>query len=179
MKKEVICGVYKITNKISGDTYIGSSFDIYRRWSSHKTPAQHKLNPNSTLYKDMDKIGIENFKLEIICKTDKNNLKQEEQKAIQLYNPTYNHNRAYGLDMEKCKQNMCKWLTTHKERHREFSKKYWQTHKNHVKNYQYQYNNQLCCFCNEILTLNALSKRFRRKGIKKPIEEAKKYLIKN
>lgn len=179
MKKEVICGVYKIINIISGDTYIGSSVDIYRRWALHKTPSQHKMQPNNKLYKDMDKIGTENFKLEIICKTDKNNLKQEEQETIELYKPTYNYNRAHGLDVENHKKLMYKWRTTHKERHNEFSKRYSQTHKNHVKNYQYQYNNQLCCFNSEILTFVALSSRFRRKGIKKTIEEAKKYLIKN
>ena len=31
-----ISGVYKITNKINGKFYIGSSINIKRRWESHK-----------------------------------------------------------------------------------------------------------------------------------------------
>lgn len=35
MAKENICGVYKITNKVNGKIYIGSSKDIYKRWKHH------------------------------------------------------------------------------------------------------------------------------------------------
>ena len=38
LNKEVriMIGIYKITNKISGKTYIGQSNDIERRFSEHK-----------------------------------------------------------------------------------------------------------------------------------------------
>ena len=42
---------------------------------------------------------------------------------------------------------------------------------------QKQYNNQLCCYNGEILTLRSLSMRFRRARIPNPDIEAKKYLI--
>ena len=38
-------------------------------------------------------------------------------------------------------------------------------------------NNQLCCFKDQILTINALSTRFSRQGIPHPTIEAKKYLV--
>ena len=34
--REIISGVYKITNKINEHSYIGSSIDIYKRWITHK-----------------------------------------------------------------------------------------------------------------------------------------------
>ena len=45
------------------------------------------------------------------------------------------------------------------------------------KKYKKEYNNQLCFYNGETLTLNALSKRFLRQGITNPTLEAKKYLI--
>ncbi len=41
-----------------------------------------------------------------------------------------------------------------------------------------KYNNQLCSYNNEILTLSALTMRFRRAGIKHPNIEANKYILK-
>lgn len=35
VSKEIVCGVYSITNKINSKKYIGSSKDIYRRWLEH------------------------------------------------------------------------------------------------------------------------------------------------
>ena len=37
-------GIYKITNKITGEAYIGQTNDIKRRWSEHKT----KMHTNMT-----------------------------------------------------------------------------------------------------------------------------------
>ena len=42
---------------------------------------------------------------------------------------------------------------------------------------QKQYNNQLCCYNGETLTLRSLYMRFRRARIPNPDIEAKKYLI--
>jgi hypothetical protein len=40
-----------------------------------------------------------------------------------------------------------------------------------------RYNNQLCLYDGETITLNALSQRFYKQGITHPTLEAKKYLI--
>ena len=40
-----------------------------------------------------------------------------------------------------------------------------------------KYQNQLCCYNGEILTLRSLFMRFRRARMPNPTEEAKKYLI--
>ena len=44
-------GVYKITNTITGQFYIGKSVDINRRWLEHKTP---KAKGNDILHSDMN-----------------------------------------------------------------------------------------------------------------------------
>ena len=43
--------------------------------------------------------------------------------------------------------------------------------------YKKEYENQLCFYNNETLTLCALRTRFKRKGISNPTQEAKKYLL--
>ena len=43
---EKISAVYKITNKITGDFYIGSSKDVKIRWAHHKCKSTWKNNPN-------------------------------------------------------------------------------------------------------------------------------------
>ena len=53
-----IIGVYKITNTITGDFYIGSSKDVKQRWAVHKCPSTWKNNPNKQLYKDMMKYSV-------------------------------------------------------------------------------------------------------------------------
>ena len=40
-------GIYKITNKITGDCYIGQSIDIEKRWKEHINSSKNK---NSSEY---------------------------------------------------------------------------------------------------------------------------------
>ena len=42
---------------------------------------------------------------------------------------------------------------------------------------QKKYDNQLCTYNGETITLNALRIRFKKLGIENPIQEAKKYLL--
>ena len=37
-----ISAVYKITNTVTGDFYIGSSKDVKQRWKEHKWPSKWK-----------------------------------------------------------------------------------------------------------------------------------------
>lgn len=67
MKKKV-SGIYKITNKVTGKSYIGQSKDIYERWKQHKKQAENFEN-NNELYVDMRKYGLNNFEFKILEKT--------------------------------------------------------------------------------------------------------------
>ena len=163
-----ICGVYKITNTITGDFYIGSSKDVNRRWAEHKFPSRWKRFPNNPLYKDMRKYGLEKFVFEILEEVEPNFLKEKEQEFIETLKPTYNDRNANGLDTER-----------HKEYKKEYNKEYRKSDKGKEshKESNKKYDNQLCCYNGETLTLCALRTRFQRQGIPHPVIEAKKYLI--
>ena len=163
-----ISGVYKITNTITGDFYIGSSKNIKQRWTDHKKPSMRKKYPNNQLYKDMQKYGVDKFAFQILAEVEPERLKEVEQQFIEKLQPTYNSNRANGWNVE---------------RYKEYQKEYYKSDKGKEslrkahKKAQNKYDNQLCYFNGEILTLNALSQRFQRAGIPHPTLEAKKYLL--
>ena len=165
---EKISAVYKITNKITGDFYIGSSKDIKHRLVTHKCPSTWKQCPNNQMYIDMQKYGVDKFVFEILAEVEEGKLKVAEQKFIELLKPTYNRCNAKGLNIERRKKTK-----------KESQKKYQKSDKgkeSHRKS-QNKYNNQLCCYNCETLTLNALSSRFWSQGIEHPTQEAKKYLL--
>ena len=157
-----ISGVYKITNTITGDFYIGSSKDVKQRWAVHKCQSTWNKCPNNPMYLDMRKYGVDKFDFEVIEEAEPDRLKEAEQQFIETLKPTYNQMNANGWNIERIK---------------EYQKEYQKTDKR--KEYQKEYKNQLCFYNDEILTLNALSIRFQRAGIEHPTQEAKKYLIKN
>ena len=166
MKENKIAGIYKITNIITGDFYIGSSKDIKLRWYIHKTPYTIKQHPNVKLYKAMAQYGRDNFTIEVIEET--NNLREREQYWIEYLKPVYNDRHADGYNIERKKESM-----------RRASRKYHRTHKCSAETLAKKraYRSRLCLYNGETLTLNALNLRFRRQGIVNPMLEAKKYLI--
>ena len=85
-----IIGVYKITNTVTGDFYIGSSKDVKRRWRDHKCHSVWKNYPNKQLYQDMQKYGIDKFDFQVIEEVESEYLKETEQKFIETLKPTYN-----------------------------------------------------------------------------------------
>ena len=163
-----ISAVYKITNTVTGDFYIGSSNDVKRRCAEHKRQSTWKRLSNNQLYQDMQKYGIENFVFEVLEVVEPEKLKEKEQYFIETLNPTYNQMNAKGLNIER-----------RKESQKESQKKYEKSDKGKEshKKYQKKYDSQLCCYNGETLTLDALRTRFRRKGLSNPTIEAKKYLV--
>ena len=157
---EIISGIYKITNTVTGDFYIGSSKDVKKRWAAHKCQSTWKNYPNIPMYIDMQKYGTDKFDFQVIAEVEAGSLKDAEQKFIETLKPAYNNYRAKGLNIERQKK---------------YHKKYNKSDK--YKEYQKEYRNQHCCYNGETLTLNALRLRFKRKGIDHPIQEAKKYLL--
>lgn len=159
-----ISGVYKITNTVTNDFYIGSSKNVKHRWTDHKCPSKWSEHPNNPMYLDMQKYGVDKFDFQILANVEAEQLKETEQQFIETLKPTYNKNRANGWDIEK-----------RKEYNKEYQKEYRQSEKN--KEYKNKYNNQFCSYNGEILTLNTLSARFYRAGIERSTQEAKKYLL--
>ena len=159
-----ISGVYKITNTITGDFYIGSSKNVKKRWADHKCKSKWKQHPNNPMYQDMQNYGVDKFVFEILAEVEEDKLKEMEQQFIEKLQPTYNNYNANGWNIERYKESQKQYQKTDKfkESHRKASNKY---------------GNQLCCYNGETLTLSALSLRFRKKGIPHSQIEAKKYLL--
>ena len=190
-----ISAVYKITNTITGDFYIGSSKNVKHRWAEHKCKSSWKKFPNNPMYLDMQKYGVDKFEFEIIEEVEEDSLKEKEQQFIEMLKPSYNNINANGWDFERYKESRKEYRKTdkYKEYHKQYEKtdkrkKYRQSDKYKESQNKYnksdkgketrkQYNNQLCNYNGETLTLRALSARFKRKGIDHSIIEAKKYLI--
>ena len=165
---EKISAVYKITNTITGDFYIGSSKNVKRRWACHKCTSTWNKCKNNPLYLDMKKYGLDKFSFQILKQVEIASLKEAEQQFIETLKPTYNNNNAKGLDVKR-----------YKEYQKEYGKEYRKTDKckEYQKKYQEEYEYQLCYYNGQTLTLNALRQRFMKKGLSNPIKEAKKYLI--
>ena len=169
-----ISGVYKITNTVTGDFYIGSSKNVRSRWVHHKIPSTWKRYPNNPMYLDMQKYGLDKFDFEILAEVEADKLKETEQQFIETLNPTYNSNRAKGLNIERRKEYNKEYHKTDKYKEYQKSDKYKESHRKASN----KYNNQLCYYNGETLTLHVLSTRFRSQGIEHPMQEAKKYLSK-
>ena len=159
-----ISGIYKITNTVTNDFYVGSSKNIKSRWRDHKKPSVWKNHPNNTMYIDMQKYGLDNFDFQILEEVEIESLKEAEQQFIETLKPTYNSNNAKGLN-----------IVRRKDYQKEYNKEYQKSDKR--KEYQKEYKNQLCSYNGETLTLCALSSRFCKAGIPHSTIEAKKYLV--
>ncbi len=170
---EKISAVYQIKNKVTGERYVGSSVNVYNRWANHKKPSVWKKCSNSKLYKDMQEYGIESFMFAILAPVEPKYLRQVEQEFIEMLKPTYNNFRAYGIDVERRKAS--KKAYEQSEKRKAYHKAYEQSEKRKASKKAYE--SQLCSYNGEILTLNALVKRFRKAGMSNPTVEAKKYLI--
>ena len=79
---ENIIGVYKITNTVTGDFYIGSSKNIKSRWTRHKCPSILKKCPNNPMYLDMQKYGVDKFEFEILEEVESEKLKKKNTLVI-------------------------------------------------------------------------------------------------
>ena len=158
---EIISGIYKIINTVTGDFYIGSSKNVNRRWACHKCLSTWNECPNNPMYIDMQKYGLDNFSFQILEEVESEHLKETEQQFIETLKPTYNNYNAKGFNIE---------------RYKDYQKS--DKRKEYQKDYRKEYQNQLCSYNGEILTLCALSMRFYRAGVEHSAKEAKKYIIK-
>ena len=165
---EIISGIYKITNTVTGDFYIGSSNDVKQRWVNHKCPSRWKQHPNNPMYIDMKKYGVDKFEFQVIAEVEAEQLKEKEQQIIETLKPTYNKCNAKGLNVDK-----------YKEYQKDYQKDYQKSNKGKEsrRKAHNKYYNQLCSYNGETLTLRALIMRFRKAGLSNPTAEAKKYLI--
>ena len=111
-------GVYYITNKVTNETYIGSSKDINRRWKVHKSK---KVNTKISL--SIQQYGWDNHVAGVITYCDINEAKKLEKEYLDYLQPKLNTNKI-GFDK--------------KEYMKKYNKDYFQTEKGKDKQKEYQ-----------------------------------------
>lgn len=89
-------GIYKILNKHNGKFYIGSAFDLDKRWTEHKYHLNRLTHKNSYLQNAWNKYGSVSFEFIIIEICDKENLIIREQYWIDNLKPEYNLAKIAG-----------------------------------------------------------------------------------
>lgn len=96
----VICGIYKFTNKVNGKIYIGQSVDVVHRKYSHFHEAfkKERLSYNSYFHKAIRKYGKENFTFEIIERCDRSELNVKEIYWIDYYK-SFKEEYGYNISL--------------------------------------------------------------------------------
>ena len=102
MKKLIIndnknkSGIYKWTNKLTNDIYIGQSIDLSKRFIKYFNMSYLKNRGTLVINRALIKYGYSNFTLEILEYSDKANLTEREQYYIDKLNPKYNTLKIAG-----------------------------------------------------------------------------------
>lgn len=95
--KKIVCGIYKITNTITGEQYIGQSKNIDDRWKAHcKCGLGIDASATNTLYNSMQKDKVWNFTFEVLQECKPEELNEKEAFWIQSY-----QSNIYGLNTQK------------------------------------------------------------------------------
>ena len=95
--KKTICGIYKITNLLTAQCYIGQSVNIGDRWKQHcKCGLGIEASATNKLYNSMQKDGVWNFSFELLEQCSKDLLNEKEKFWIQMY-----QSNKFGLNTVK------------------------------------------------------------------------------
>jgi len=134
MAKNKKCGIYRILNTLNKKVYIGSSSNIPKRFSTHKSELKKNKHMNVHLQRSWNIHGESHFKFEVLfnCK-DEDKLKKESEEIEKhikkfgeknLYNIVKNpYQQAVNYDMKKrikegfkiCKECCCLFKVTDDE----------------------------------------------------------------
>ena len=100
--KQVVSGIYKITNCVNNKVYIGKSVDILnKRWPYHKALLNNGAHVNKHLQHSWNKYGEKNFDFSIIFECPQDELDKYEIYYIAVYKSylsEYGYNKTYGGD---------------------------------------------------------------------------------
>jgi group I intron endonuclease len=86
----VTSGVYAITDTANGHRYIGSSANVARRWSDHRSKLRRGEHRNAHLQRAFDKYGEEAFRLTVLEECAPKELIATEQRWLDKTRPEYN-----------------------------------------------------------------------------------------
>ena len=95
--KNIVCGIYKITDLVTEQCYIGQSVNIGDRWKQHcKCGLGIDASTTNKLYNAMQKDKIWNFTFELLEECPKELLNEKEKFWIQMY-----QSNKFGLNTMK------------------------------------------------------------------------------
>jgi len=118
--------IYKITNLINKKTYIGQTNNIEKRWYMHKFLTPKYVN--NPMYSDMQKHGIDNFKLKNLCKVKTRKIAHKKEIIyIKKYNTLYPN--GYNMAIGGKGANGYKYTDEQKKEHSDRMKKTYNTKK--------------------------------------------------
>lgn len=81
-----VCGIYKITNKITKEIYVGQSVNIADRWKNHiKCGLGIDASATNKLYNNMQQTGVWNFTFEVLQQCTRDKLNEKERFWIETY----------------------------------------------------------------------------------------------
>ena len=120
-------GIYKITNLVNGKVYIGASKNVEKRWN------EHKRSVKSPIHSDLEALGEENFKFEVLLECPEDMLCQWERDMICLYDADdpekgYNSKNDKPYSLKNSETHKGKPGTPHSE---ETKRKLSEAHKGH------------------------------------------------
>ena len=126
--------IYKITNNINSEIYVGSTCDILRkRFDTHKLQITQDTKKNRPLYKLMNEFGTDIFRIDLIedypCE-DKQALRQREgywirqMGTLNKYIAGRNEKEKYEDNKERILERNKKYIEEHKERRQEYITEY-------------------------------------------------------
>lgn len=91
----MVCGIYMIKNKNTGQLYIGQSIDIKKRWYKHIMYGKYEYC-HTYIDRAINKYGKDNFELIIIEEVPEDKLDEREKFWIEQYN-AYKNKKHYNL----------------------------------------------------------------------------------
>ena len=83
----VVCGIYKITDQLTHESYIGQSKNIANRWTEHIKCGigASTASASNALYAAMRRDGIDSFTFEVLETCEPQDLDEKERFFINLY----------------------------------------------------------------------------------------------
>ena len=91
-----VCGIYKLTDQITGQSYIGQSVNVQERFRTHIKTALTYGKASNKLYQAMQKDGLYNFTFEILEEVPRSDLNEREAYWIGFYKT-----KEFGLNGTK------------------------------------------------------------------------------
>ena len=95
---EEVCGIYKITNIENKKCYIGKSLNVKKRLQDHvKGALGIRTISDQKIHREMAREGIWNFRFELLCECEKEELSEKEKYYISYFDSQkYGYNVASG-----------------------------------------------------------------------------------